>query len=156
MILKRLIHTRVEPIINPQLPTEQAAFRHGRSTVDQIVLLTQNNKDSFEAIKKDGAVFVDLTRTYGTVWHRSLTCKLLRLLPDKHMVRMILELIQNRSFTLTTGESKLRRLRNGDRQGSVLAFSFLTLSLPRSQAYRQNRTQAFPQIFSNLVTKSVY
>ena len=27
-ILNRLIHTRVEPIINPQLPMEQARFRH--------------------------------------------------------------------------------------------------------------------------------
>ena len=26
-------------------------------------------------------------------WHRGLTCKLLRLLPDKHMVKMIMELV---------------------------------------------------------------
>ena len=68
-------------------------FRHGRSTVDQIVLLKQNIEDSFEAKKKTGAVFVDLTAACGgcdTVWHRGLTCKLLRLLPDKHMVRIIL------------------------------------------------------------------
>ena len=40
------------------------------------------------------------------------------------MVRMIMEFVQNRSFTLTTGDSKqsrLRRLRNGVPQGSVLA-----------------------------------
>ena len=87
-----------DSIIDPQLPKEQAGFRHGRPTVDQTVLLMQNIEHSFEANMKAGAEFVDLTRTYGTVWHRSLTCKLLRLLPDKHMVRMILELIQNRSF----------------------------------------------------------
>ena len=69
-------------------------------------------------------MFVDLTAAYDTVWHRGLTCKLLRLLPDKHMVRMIMELVRNRSFTLTTGDSKrsrLRRLKNGVPQGSVLA-----------------------------------
>ena len=44
----------MEPIIDPQLPREQAGFRHGRSTVDQIVLLTQNIEDSFEAKKKAG------------------------------------------------------------------------------------------------------
>ena len=54
-IFERFIHTRVEPIINPQLPTKQAGFRHGRSTVDQIVLLTQNMEDFFEANKKAGA-----------------------------------------------------------------------------------------------------
>ena len=116
--------TRIEPIVDPLLPGEQAGFRHGKSTVDQVVLLTQNIEDSFEAKKKAGAVFVDLTAAYDTVWHHGLTCKLLRLLPDNHMIRIIMELIRNRSFTLTTGDSKrsrLRRLKNGVPQGSVLA-----------------------------------
>ena len=123
-VLERLIYTRIEPIVDPLLPREQAGFRRGRSTVDQVTLLTQSIEDSFLAKKKAGAVFVDLTAAYDTVWHRGLTCKLLRMLPDRHMVRMIMELIGNRSFTLTTGSgqrSRLRRLKNGVPQGSVLA-----------------------------------
>ena len=76
-----------------------------------LTLLTQNIEDSFEAKKKAGAVFIDLTAAYDTVWHRGLTCKLLKLLPDKHMVRMIMKLVRNRSFTLTIGDSKQSRLR---------------------------------------------
>ena len=104
--------------------------------VNQVVLLTQNIEDSFEAKKKAGAVFINLTAAYGTVWHRGLTCKLLRLLPDKHMVRMIMELVLNRSFTFTTGDSKqsrLRRLKNGVPQDSGLApllFNIYTFDLP--------------------------
>ena len=109
-ILERLIYTRVKPIIDPQLPREQAEFRHGRLTVDQTALLTQNIEDSFEAKKKAGTVFVILIAAYDAAWHRGLTCKLLRLLPDKHMIRMILKLIRNRNFTLTTGGSKRSRL----------------------------------------------
>ena len=82
-------------LMNPLLPKEQAGFRHGKSTVDQVVLLTQNIQDSFEAKKKAGVVFIDLTAAYDTVWHRGLTCKLLRLLPNKHMIRMIMELVRN-------------------------------------------------------------
>ena len=85
-IFERLIHARAEPIIDPLLPREEAGFQRGRSTVDQTVLLTQNIKKLFEAKKKTGAVFVKLTAAYDTVWHRGLTCKLLRLLPDNHMV----------------------------------------------------------------------
>ena len=82
--------------------------------------------------------FVDLTAACDAVWHRGLACKLLRLLPDKHMIRIILKLIQNRNFTLTTGDSKrsrFRHLRNGVPQESVLAPFFLisiyTIFLPQ-------------------------
>ena len=123
-ILERLIHARVEVIVDSLLSRELAGFRQGRSTVDQTVLLTQNIEYSFEAKKKAGAMFVDLIAAYDTAWHRGLICKLLRFLPDKLMVRMIMELVRNRSFTLTTDDSKQsrsRRLRNDLPQGSVLA-----------------------------------
>ena len=132
----RLIYARVETITDPLLPQEQAGFGHGRSAVDQVTLLTQNIEDSFSSKRKAGAVFVDLTAAYDTVWHRSLTCKLLQLLPDRHMVHMIMEMVGNRSFSLTTGNgqrSRLRRLKNGVPQGSILAsllFNIYICDLP--------------------------
>ena len=135
-ILKKLIYACVEPLIDPLLLKEQARFQHGKSTIDQVVLLTQNIKGSFEAKKKAGAVFVDLTAAYGTVWHHGLTCKLLRLVLDKHMVRTIMELVRNQSFTLTTGDSKQSKLcclKNDVPQGSVLApllFNIYMCDLP--------------------------
>ena len=53
------------------------------------MVLTQNIEDFFEAKKKAGAMFVNLTAAYDTVWQRGFTYKLLRLLPDKHMGQMI-------------------------------------------------------------------
>ena len=79
--------------------------------MDQTVLLTQSIEDLFEAKKKVGTVLVDLTAACDTVWRRGLTCNLPRLLPNKHMVRMVMELVRNRIFTLTTGDSKQSRLK---------------------------------------------
>ena len=67
-ILERFIYARVVPLIDPLLPKEQAGFRRGKSTVDQVVLLTQNIENYFEAKKKAGAVFINLTAAYDTVW----------------------------------------------------------------------------------------
>ena len=39
-ILEKVIAARINPVIEPQLPTEQAGFKQGRSTVQQILKLT--------------------------------------------------------------------------------------------------------------------
>ena len=61
-------------------------------------LLTQNIEDCCKAKKR---LFVDLTSANDTFWYRSLTYKLLRLLPDKHIIQIIMKFVKNRSFTLT-------------------------------------------------------
>ena len=58
------------------------------------------------------------------------------------MIHMIMELVWNRSFTLTTGDSKqsrLRRLKNGVPQGSILApllFNIYVYNLPSTVSRR--------------------
>ena len=123
-LLERMIHGRINPIIDPQLHYEQAGFSKGRSTVGQVTLLKQDIENCFEATEIAGAALVHLTAAYDTVWHRGLTLQLLRMLSDRHMVHFIVELISIRSFVLKTSDgqqSRLRRLKNGVPQGSVLA-----------------------------------
>ena len=77
-------------------------------------------------------MFVDVTVAYDTVWHRGLTYKMLQLLPDRHMVHMIMEMVGNCSFTLTILNGKrnrLRRLKIGVPQGSVLNLAHLFFNI---------------------------
>ncbi|KAL7853651.1 hypothetical protein AOLI_G00204950 [Acnodon oligacanthus] len=109
-IMERLIHSHTEPVVDPQLPSEQAGFHRGRSTVDQVTLLTQDIEDSFQYNEKAGVVFLDLTATYDTVWQRGLHLKLLWTIPDWHMVRLIIEMLVNCSFIVHTSDGQTSRL----------------------------------------------
>ena len=75
-LLARLLLARLEPIIDPHSPDEQADFRRGRNTVHQIVNLTEDIEETFENGHKAGVILVDLTAEYDTVWHQGLTLKL--------------------------------------------------------------------------------
>ena len=99
-ILERLIYAGVEPTIHSLFPKKETGFQREKSIMDKTILLTQNMKDSFKAKSKAGTVFVILTATPDTVWNHGLTCTLLRFLPDNHIIRMIMELIQNQVLPL--------------------------------------------------------
>ena len=105
-------------------PRNKLAFDTGKLTADQVTLLCQDVEDSFQVGGKAGAVFLDLTAAYDTAGMCSLHMKLLETIPDKHMVEFVMEMLSNRSFQLHTSNgqgSRLRHLKNGVPQGSVLA-----------------------------------
>ena len=137
-LLERLLLSRLDPVIDPQLLTEQAGFRHGRSTTDQVTLLTDDIEAGFEHNHKVGVALVDLTAAYDTVWLRGLHLKSLHMLPDRHMVSFVMELLTNRSFTIRTSDgqvSRLRRIHNGVPQGSTLAptlFNIYISDIPKT------------------------
>ena len=68
--MERLLHSRIDTMVDPRVSREQVGFRRGRSTVDQVTLLTQYIEDCFQHNEKAGVVFLDLTAAYDTVWHR--------------------------------------------------------------------------------------
>ena len=121
--MERFPHARINPVIDKKPPKEQAGFRQGKYTVDQVTPFTNYTEDMFQAGEKAGIVHLDLTAAYDTVWLCGLHLKLLQTLSDRHVVDFILEMLTNCSCTLYTSDgqhSRLRRIKNGVSQGSVL------------------------------------
>ena len=136
-ILKRLIYGSVEPITDPCLPPEQTGLRHGRSAIDQVTLLTTKLRIAFQLKSLELCLLTSQqpTTLYGIPASSANCC-------DFHMM---MEMVGNHSFTLTTGNSKrsrLRHLKNSVPQGSVLApllsniyISDLPTTVSRKYAY---------------------
>ena len=127
--MDHLLLCRIYPIIDPLLPNDQAGFRLGRSTLDQVIRLTQSMEQSLHDKEETSVVFLDLTISYDTVWHQGLRIKLQRMISSTHVTDFIMELLYSKSFFhhISDGRtSKPRRLKNGVVQGSVLAPSYTT------------------------------
>jgi hypothetical protein len=120
--LEKLIYNRISPIIEENLPIEQAGFRPNRNCCDQVLALTSYIESGFQKRLKTGVVFVDLTAAYDTVWKDGLIHKLYNIIPCGKMVSFLEDMLSNRQFRVFVEDksSKFRFLNNGLSQGSVM------------------------------------
>ena len=140
-LLERIVLSRITPIVDPEIPPEQAGFRANRSTVEQIVALTSLIESGFEKKLKTGAVFVDLSSAYDTVWREGLMYKLANIIKDQRLLKLIARMTGTRTFLVSSGgeNSSLHKLKNGVPQGSVLAptlFNVYMRDLPETLSWK--------------------
>ena len=106
----------------------------------------------FQEKLKTGAVFLDLTAAYDTVWIDGLVTKLTRIIKCKHTLKLFKNLLTNRKNRVVMNGKQSRRvsLRDGLPQGSVLApshFNIFIADIPdiksRKFAYADDLAIAF-------------
>jgi Reverse transcriptase (RNA-dependent DNA polymerase) len=86
------------------------------------VALTTHSEEGFQYKLKTGAVFVDLTAAYDTVWREGLLLKFGQTILCSKLFALMNNMLSNRFFRVFLGDqcSRWRRLNNRP-QGSVLA-----------------------------------
>ena len=133
LILSRLTF-RLES--NHLLSTCQAGFRPGRSSLDQILTLSQSIWDGFQKKKPPDRTIlasVDFSKAFDSVWHSALFHKLLSLKLPPCFVLWVRSFLSDRRAKVQVGGSRSRsfRIRGGVPQGSVVLGPVMNVMLYR-------------------------
>jgi ribonuclease HI len=101
----------------------QAGFRQGRGVDDQLVRLSQDVYDGFQAREKSGLMLFDMSRAYDRVWRDGLLWKLSETPVSVRMIRWLQVWLCNRLACVRVNDcrSKWRLFEQGLPQGSVLS-----------------------------------
>jgi len=99
----------MSPSLEHTIPMEQAGFRSGRNLCEVVLALTTYVKNCFQNKIKSGAVFLDLSAAYDTVWKRGLLLKLTKNLKCKATLRLLEQILSDRSFKVNLNGEVCRK-----------------------------------------------
>ena len=119
---------------NSILSPRQAAFRPERSTLDQILYLSQSISDGFNKPRPGSRTIlstIDFSKAFDSVWHPALFHKLISAGLPPCFARWTQSFLSDRRASVVFQNHKSRsfRVRRGVPQGSVLALYFYVSSL---------------------------
>ncbi|KAI5726259.1 hypothetical protein M8J77_025912 [Diaphorina citri] len=122
-ILERILYNRISQNVHDVTPAEQAGFRPGRNTTDQVLSLTTYIEAGYQLKLKTSVAFIDLSAAFDTVWREGLLFKFLKTIPCMKTLKLLNNMLSNRNFRIIMGDqmSHQKKLNNGLPQGSVLA-----------------------------------
>ena len=130
-IAERMINTRLYWWLEKTqtLNNQQAGFRAGFRTEDQLFRLTQKIIDGFHDNKQTTAIFVDLKQAYDRVWRKGLLYKMMEAGVHGNLYRWIKSFLTDRTIQtrVNNGLSSKAVLEEGLPQGSALSCTLFLL-----------------------------
>ena len=132
-LFMRVLLNRIKPIIENKLREEQAGFRRGRSTIDQIYSIRRIIEKRWEYGLQTYCAFVDLQKAYDSVWRSAMW----RVAKSYGIPSKIIRMLQNWYEGITNcvrvdgEESRWFEQKTGLRQGCVMSPSLFNIFMDK-------------------------
>ena len=132
-VMLKIILNRLQPQAEEIIAEEQAGFRAGRSTIEQIFNLRILCEKYLQHQQNLYHVFIDFKKAFDRVWHEALWATMRKYNINASIIRAIENLYDNAQsailFNGSTGECF--RTTVGVRQGCLLSSTLFNISLER-------------------------
>ena len=131
-LFESIIHKRLYAFceIHRILPQSQFAYRKGRSSIDPLILITQDIKDGFKRSRTTRMVQLDITKAFDTVWLEGLRYKLHKIGLRNHLLKWLSSYIESRKYRVITPQvTGYVNFEDGVPQGSCLSPLLFTIFL---------------------------
>lgn len=99
---------------NNIIPENQFGFRHRHSTIHAINKLTSDIHWALNNKQCVGACLIDLEKAFDTVWTEGLIYKLIKNNFPNHLIKIIWNMIRNRTFATAYGSENSKSEFNVD------------------------------------------
>ena len=133
MMMKKVISNRLKPQAEEIIAVEQAGFRAGRSTTEQIFNLRILCEKYLQHQQNLYHVFIDFKKAFDRVWHAALWATMRKYNINANLVRTIEQLYDKatRAFQMNGSIGKWFRTTVGVRQGCLLSLILFNIFLER-------------------------
>ena len=124
-LMEKMVNTRLTWHLEQKqiLIPEQAGFRKGRSTEDQVTHIVQEIEDGFQQTKHTLALWIDMEKAFDKVWRLGLKGKLLDAGVNGKMLKWLMSYLDDRTarVKMQGKTSRLSTLEQGVPQGGNLS-----------------------------------
>ena len=121
-LFARMIYNRLEPLLDPQQPPEQAGFRRQYSTEDHLFTLVMTQEKANEWRIPLWTATLDFRKAFDTVTHSALWTALEAQHIPKAYIALLAKLYSNQTATVRTDQtSREFSIRRGTKQGDPLS-----------------------------------
>jgi len=139
-VYEKVILSRLETAIAGILPDEQFGFRAAHSTTHQTLRVAELVTAGFNRRQYTGALLLDVSKAFDTVWHRGLLYKLIQSNCPEYLTKLVASFLHNREFRVKLKStpptfSTYRRIDAGVPQGSCLSpllYIFYCADIPKT------------------------